>query len=78
MNIDLEIEKREILNKYKSLLRVCSDKTDKEDKKIIRKAFNLAVDAHKDMRRKSGEPYIYHPIAVAHIAAKEIGFDVDE
>ena len=73
MNIDLEIEKREILNKYKSLLRVCSDKTDKEDKKIIRKAFNLAVDAHKDMRRKSGEPYIYHPIAVAHIAAKEIG-----
>ena len=73
MNIDIEIEKREILNKYKSLLRVCSDKTDKEDKKIIRKAFNLAVDAHKDMRRKSGEPYIYHPIAVAHIAAKEIG-----
>ena len=41
------------------------------DKKIIRKAFNLAVEAHKDMRRKSGEPYIYHPIAVAHIAAKE-------
>ena len=73
MEIDIEKEKREILNKYKSLLRACSDKTDKEDKKIIRKAFNLAVDAHKNMRRKSGEPYIYHPIAVAHIAAKEIG-----
>jgi GTP pyrophosphokinase len=71
--IDIEKEKREILNKYKSLLRACADKTDKSDKKEIRKAFNLAVEAHKNMRRKSGEPYIYHPIAVAHIAAKEIG-----
>jgi guanosine-3',5'-bis(diphosphate) 3'-pyrophosphohydrolase len=71
--IDLEQEKKDILNKYKSLLRACSDKTNKEDKKEIRKAFNLAVEAHKHMRRKSGEPYIYHPIAVAHIAAKEIG-----
>ncbi len=71
--IDLEQEKKDILNKYKSLLRACADKTDKVDKKEIRKAFNLAVEAHKTQRRKSGEPYIYHPIAVAHIAAKEIG-----
>ena len=71
--INHEKEKNEILNKYRSLLRSCADKTDKFDKKIIRKAFDLAVNAHKDMRRKSGEPYIYHPIAVAHIAAKEIG-----
>lgn len=71
--IDTEKEDKEILNKYRNLLRACADKTDKEDKKFIRKAFNLAVDAHKEMRRKSGEPYIYHPIAVAHIAAKEIG-----
>jgi guanosine-3',5'-bis(diphosphate) 3'-pyrophosphohydrolase len=71
--IDLEQEKKDILNKYKSLLRACADKINKEDKKEIRKAFNLAVEAHKKMRRKSGEPYIYHPIAVAHIAAKEIG-----
>ena len=71
--IDLEQEKKDILNKYKSLLRACADKTNKEDKKEIRIAFNLAVEAHKHMRRKSGEPYIYHPIAVAHIAAKEIG-----
>ncbi|MEC9208809.1 MAG: RelA/SpoT family protein [Bacteroidota bacterium] len=71
--IDFEQEKKEILNRYKSLLRACSDKTDKKDKKDIRKAFDIAVQAHKDMRRKSGEPYIYHPIAVAHIAAKEIG-----
>ena len=71
--IDLEKEKKEILNRYRSLLRVCADRTDKADKKNIRKAFDLAVHAHKDMRRKSGEPYIYHPIAVARIAAKEIG-----
>jgi GTP pyrophosphokinase len=46
---------------------------DKNDKLMIRKAFNLAVESHKDMRRKSGEPYIYHPIAVAQIAVSEIG-----
>jgi len=72
-DIDLELERKEILNRYKGLLRDCKNKTDAEDKKMIRKAFNLAVDAHKEMRRKSGEPYIYHPIDVARIAAKEIG-----
>ena len=66
-------EEKEILNKYRNLLRSCQDKTSKEDRKLIRKAFNLSVEAHKDIRRKSGEPYIYHPIAVAHITAKEIG-----
>lgn len=70
--INLEQEKKEILNRYKALLRACSDKTNAKDKKEIRKALNIAVEAHKDMRRKSGEPYIFHPIAVAHIAAKEI------
>ena len=44
-----------------------------DDKVLIRRAFDLAVDAHKDQRRKSGEPYIYHPIAVAQIVADEIG-----
>ncbi|MBT4737611.1 MAG: HD domain-containing protein, partial [Flavobacteriales bacterium] len=73
VNIDTEKEDKEILNKYRNLLRACSDKTNKKDKKDIRAAFKLAVNAHKDIRRKSGEPYIYHPIAVAHIAAKEIG-----
>ena len=73
VKIDRKKEDKEILNKYRNLLRSCSDKTNKKDKKDIRAAFNLAVNAHKDMRRKSGEPYIYHPIAVAHIAAKEIG-----
>ena len=71
--LDLELEKKEIINKYRSLLRACNDKTNKEDKKNIRKAFNLAVKGHENIRRKSGEPYILHPIAVAHICAKEIG-----
>lgn len=44
-----------------------------EDKVLIRKAFDIALDAHKDQRRKTGEPYIYHPIAVAKIVANEIG-----
>lgn len=61
-----------ILRKYKVLLSALKEKTPKEERKKFRKAFALAVDAHKDMRRKSGEPYIYHPIAVAEIVAKEI------
>jgi len=70
---DLEKEKKEILNSYRGLLRVAQYSKKKEDKEIIKKAFYVALEAHKDMRRKSGEPYIYHPIAVAKIAAEEIG-----
>ena len=70
---DPEIEKKEILNSYRNLLRVWSKREKPVNKKLVRKAFNLAVDAHKDMRRKSGEPYIYHPIEVARIASGEIG-----
>ncbi|MBL4755487.1 MAG: bifunctional (p)ppGpp synthetase/guanosine-3',5'-bis(diphosphate) 3'-pyrophosphohydrolase [Flavobacteriales bacterium] len=74
MKSDLEKEKKEILNKYHGLLRDCSRRElTKKQKKVIRKAFDVALEAHKDMRRKSGEPYIYHPIAVARIAAGEIG-----
>ena len=69
--IDFEQEKKEILNKYKSLLRVCADKIDKSDKKNIRKAFDIAVEAHKDMRRKSGEPYIY-PVSYTHLTLPTI------
>ncbi|MCD0489072.1 bifunctional (p)ppGpp synthetase/guanosine-3',5'-bis(diphosphate) 3'-pyrophosphohydrolase [Pedobacter sp. MC2016-14] len=71
--IDLEVEKQEILKRYRALLRACKPTMQKGDKKEIRKAFNMALESHKDMRRKSGEPYIYHPIAVAQIAAEEIG-----
>jgi GTP pyrophosphokinase len=73
VTIDLEAEKKEILKRYSTLLRALGEKADKNDRLQIRKAFDLALDAHKDMRRKSGEPYIYHPIAVAQIVASEIG-----
>jgi guanosine-3',5'-bis(diphosphate) 3'-pyrophosphohydrolase len=71
--IDLEVEKKEILKRYRALLRACKSTLQRGDKKEIRKAFDMALESHKDMRRKSGEPYIYHPIAVAQIAAEEIG-----
>ena len=73
MQIDIEAEKKEILNRYKILIKACKRRLEKGDKEIIRKAFEVAVEAHKEMRRKSGEPYIYHPIAVAQICAEEIG-----
>ncbi len=70
--IDIELERKEILKAFKALLRSAKNRT-REDSKKIRRAFDIALDAHKDMRRKSGEPYIYHPIAVARICAEEIG-----
>lgn len=72
LNIDLEKERKEILNAFRGLLRTHKRRS-KEDTQMIRKAFDVAVEAHKEMRRKSGEPYIYHPIAVARICAEEMG-----
>ncbi|MEG0697000.1 RelA/SpoT family protein [Algoriella sp.] len=69
----LEQENIEITRRYKEMLQNTYVTLSDEDKKLIRKAFDLAVDAHKDQRRKTGEPYIYHPIAVAKIVADEIG-----
>lgn len=71
--IDIEAENKEIRRRYRALLRACKPTLQRGDKQTIRKAFDMALDLHKDMRRKSGEPYIYHPIAVAQIAAEEIG-----
>src|SRR3974390_2230850 len=71
--IDKEEEKKELLSRYRKLLKSCRRKLSKEDKTMIRKAFDVAMEAHQDVRRKSGEPYIYHPIAVAQICAEEIG-----
>ena len=71
--VEIEVENKEIVKRYKTLLRSCNSDITREDKKLIRKAFNLAVEAHKGVRRKSGEPYIFHPIAVAQIVAKDIG-----
>ena len=71
--LELEAENKAIAQEYKELLRISYQTLTDEDKKIIRKAFDVAVDAHKDQRRKSGEAYIFHPIAVAKIVASEIG-----
>lgn len=68
-----DIERKEILRRYRRLLRKSKPFLKDDDAKIIKKAFNLSVDAHRDMRRKSGEPYIYHPLAVAEICVEEIG-----
>ncbi|PZD79698.1 RelA/SpoT family protein [Mesonia sp. K7] len=71
----LEEENKKIAQEYKDLLRISYRTLSDEDKILIRKAFETAVDAHKEQRRKSGEAYIFHPIAVAKIVASEIGLD---
>lgn len=77
MGVDtvLEKENKEIAKQYKELLRISYQTLSAQDKKLIRSAFDVAVDAHKNQRRKSGEAYIFHPIAVAKIVASEIGLD---
>lgn len=69
----IEEENKEITKRYKDLLKGTYQTLSREDKLMIRKAFNLSVEAHSQQRRKTGEPYIYHPIAVAKIVANEIG-----
>lgn len=71
----IEQENAAIAKAYKELLKVSYQTLSRADKKLIRHAFDVAVDAHKDQRRKSGEAYIFHPIAVAKIVAQEIGLD---
>ncbi len=70
---DTEAENKAITNQYKKLLRTAYQTLSLSDKRLIRKALSTAIDAHKNQRRKSGEPYIYHPLAVAQITAEEIG-----
>ena len=70
-----EEESKAIAREYKELLRISYQTLTDEDKKVIRLAFDTAVNAHKNQRRKSGEPYIFHPIAVAKIVAQRIGLD---
>ena len=71
--INPEAEKDQILKAYRALLRALRPSLGKGDKKMIREAFDMAMEAHKDMRRKTCEPYILHPLAVAQICAEEIG-----
>lgn len=73
--IDTEKENKEIAQQYKELLRVSYQTLSNADKKLIRTAFDTAVDAHKTQRRKTGEAYIFHPIGVAKIIAEQIGLD---
>lgn len=73
--VDIDKENAAIAKAYKELLKVSYQTLTVADKKLIRQAFDVAVDAHKNQRRKSGEAYIFHPIAVAKIVAQEIGLD---
>jgi GTP pyrophosphokinase len=75
-NLDEEQEKKEIVRHYRALLRSLRDKLKKGDKELLRTAFEMAAKAHKSMRRKSGEPYVLHPLAVAMICVEEIGLGV--
>ena len=72
-NATIEEENKEIASRYKDLLKGTYQTLSEDDKKLIRKAFEIAVEAHSKQRRKTGEPYIFHPIAVAKIVADEIG-----
>ena len=75
-SLNEEEEKKEILRHYRALLRVLKPKLKAGDKELVRLAFEIAAEAHKTMRRKSGEPYILHPLAVAMICVEEIGLGV--
>ncbi len=75
-NYDEEEEKKLILREYRALLRALKQRMKKGDKTLLRRAFETAADAHKEMRRKSGEPYILHPLAVARIVVEEVGLGV--
>lgn len=73
MVIDEEVEKKEIIARYRRLLRLAKPILKDGDAKLIKRAFTMAMEAHKNMRRKSGEPYIFHPLTVAEICVEEIG-----
>jgi GTP diphosphokinase / guanosine-3',5'-bis(diphosphate) 3'-diphosphatase len=73
MIIDEAIEKKEIIARYRRLLRLAKPILKDGDAKLIKRAFTISMEAHKNMRRKSGEPYIFHPLSVAEICVEEIG-----
>jgi GTP diphosphokinase / guanosine-3',5'-bis(diphosphate) 3'-diphosphatase len=75
-NLTEDQEKKLILREYRALLRSLKPKLKSGDKELVREAFEMAAEAHKTMRRKSGEPYILHPLAVARICVEEIGLGV--
>ncbi|MFA8433582.1 MAG: bifunctional (p)ppGpp synthetase/guanosine-3',5'-bis(diphosphate) 3'-pyrophosphohydrolase [Marinifilaceae bacterium] len=73
MSVETDTDKNIVLEQYQELLKHCKRSTKPDSKKLIEKAFHFAWEAHKGVRRKSGEPYILHPISVAQIVAEEIG-----
>src|ERR671920_2301360 len=75
-SLNQDQEKKLIIREYRSLLRSLKPKLKPGDKELLRLAFEMAADAHRTMRRKSGEPYILHPLAVAMICVEEIGLGV--
>ncbi|MFY8045332.1 MAG: HD domain-containing protein, partial [Chitinophagaceae bacterium] len=75
-NLTAEQERKEIVRQYRALLRVIKPRLKPGDKELVRRAFEMAVEAHKTMRRKSGEPYILHPLAVSRICVEEVGLGV--
>jgi GTP diphosphokinase / guanosine-3',5'-bis(diphosphate) 3'-diphosphatase len=75
-NLSPEDEKKLILREYRGLLTLLKPRLKNADKEILKRAFSMAAEAHKHTRRKSGEPYILHPIAVARIVIEEIGLGV--
>ena len=75
MIVSEKIENKEIVKQYKELLQISYQTLSNKDKTLIRSAFDTAVNAHRNQRRKSGEPYVFHPISVAKIVAHEIGLD---
>ncbi len=76
ISIDIAAENKDILKRYRALLRSLRSNETRQEKRFLRMAFDMAMNAHKDMRRKSGEPYIIHPLAVAQIVSEEIGLGV--
>jgi GTP diphosphokinase / guanosine-3',5'-bis(diphosphate) 3'-diphosphatase len=70
---EIEQEKKEIIRRYRKLLRLAKPILKDDDAKVIKRAFKMSQEAHKNMRRRSGEPYIFHPLAVAQICVEEIG-----
>lgn len=68
-------ERIEITRRYRNLLKVWKNRSNKDELIMVRQAFNLAVEAHIDMRRKSGEPFVYHPLEVATICANDLRLD---
>ncbi|MDD2488896.1 MAG: RelA/SpoT family protein [Bacteroidales bacterium] len=71
--IDEELERKEILKRYKHLIKLISKTASQEEKRQVRRAFTVAQKAHSGVRRKTGEPYLYHPMEVARIASEDLG-----